>query len=189
MQTIANGDLLVNNASFDFTGGSLADDADIEVVEPVLNLTKSMGPVVDTVVRISLVVENTGSGTAPAYDINVTDILEDSVWNSSALSQVSVSTGFLLQATPGPAPGQTTLTFSSDPLAISPAGTIPVGSSVSAVFDIPLAALPPVPNPVVNLADLDQADTLPGDDPAQRDLPPDSDIAEIGIPDLLTEQG
>ncbi|MDX2417287.1 MAG: hypothetical protein QNK19_07490 [Xanthomonadales bacterium] len=180
----ANGDLLVNTASFDFTGGSLADDADVEVVEPVLNLTKSMGPVVDTVVRLSLVVENTGSGTAPAYDINVTDVLEDSVWNSAALSQVSVSTGFLLQATPGPAAGQTTITLSSDPLAISPAGTIPVGSSVSAVFDIPLAALPPVPNPVVNLAELDQADTLPGDDPAQRDLPPDSDIAEIGIPDL-----
>ncbi len=180
----ANGDLLVNNASFDFTGGSLADDADVEVVEPVLNLTKSMGPVVDTVVRISLVVENTGSGTAPAYDINVTDVLEDSVWNSAALSQVSVSTGFLLQATAGPAPGQTTLTFSSDPLAISPAGTIPVGSSVSAVFELPLAVLPPVPNPVVNVADLDQADTLPGDDPAQRDLPPDSDLAEIGIPDL-----
>ena len=51
----ANGDLLVNTASFDFTGGSLADDADVEVVEPVLNLTKSMGPVVDTVVRLSLV--------------------------------------------------------------------------------------------------------------------------------------
>ena len=180
----SNGDLLVNNARFDFTGGSLADDADVEVVEPELNLTKSMGPVVDTVVRINLVVENTGNGTAPAYDINVTDVLEDSVWNSAALSQVSVSTGFLLQATPGPAAGQTTITLSSDPSAISPAGTIPVGSSVSAVFDIPLAALPPVPNPVVNLADLDQADTLPGDDPAQRDLPPDSDIAEIGIPDL-----
>ena len=133
----ANGDLLVNNASFDFTGGSLADDADVEVVEPVLNLTKTMGPVVDSVVRINLVVENTSSGTAPAYDINVTDVLEDSVWNSAALSQVSVSAGFLLQATPGPAAGQTTITFSSDPLAISPAGTIPVGSSVSAIFEIP----------------------------------------------------
>ncbi len=179
-----NGSLLVNNASFDFTGGSLADNADVEVVEPVLNLTKSMGPVVDTVVRINLVVENTGSGTAPAYDINVTDVLDDSVWNSAALSQVSVSPGFLLQATPDPVAGQTTITLSSDPLAISPAGTIPVGSSVSAVFDIPLAALPPVPNPVVNLATLDEADTLPGDDPAQRDLPLDSDQAEIGIPDL-----
>ena len=180
----SNGDLLVNNARFDFTGGSLADDANVEVVEPELNLTKSMGPVVDTVVRVNLVVENTGNGTAPAYDINVTDVLEDSVWNSAALSQVSVSSGFLLQTTPGPAAGQTTVTLSSDPLAISPAGTIPVGSSVSAVFDIPLAVLPPVPNPVVNVAELDQADTLPGDDPAQRDLPPDSDSAEIGIPDL-----
>ena len=175
-------DVLVNNASFDFNGGKLTDTADVEIVEPSLNLGKSMGPVANSTVRITLSVENTG--TAPAYDISVSDILDHGVWNTAELSQVSVSTGFLLQTSPGPAADQTTVTFSTDPLATSPAGTIPVGSSVTTVFEVPLAVLPPVPNPVVNTADLDQSDTLPGNDPNARELPTDQDIAQIGIPEL-----
>ena len=177
-----DGGVLVNNASFDFQGGGLRDDANIEVVEPQLNLEKSMGPLTNGKVRITLTLANTGN--APAYDINISDILEDSVWDSAAMSPISVSSGFILQTATGPLAGQTTLTLSSDPLAVSPAGTIPVGNTISAVFDIPLETIPPVPNPVVNVADLDKGDTLPGPDPEARDLPPDQDIAQIGIPNL-----
>ncbi|MEE4217579.1 MAG: IPTL-CTERM sorting domain-containing protein [Xanthomonadales bacterium] len=174
--------VLVNHALVDFRGGQLTDTADVEIVEPSLSLSKAMGPVVNSAVRITLTVENTG--TAPAYDISVSDVLDHSVWNAAALSPVSVSTGFLLESTPGPAADQTTITFSTDPLATSPAGSIPVGSSVTAVFEVPLATLPPAPNPVVNTADLDQSDTLPGNDPNARQLPPDQDTAQIGIPVL-----
>lgn len=176
-----DGDLLVNNASFDFLGGSLGDSADVEVVEPSLNITKTLGPVNDGVVRVSISVAN--SGTAPAYDIAISDVLDDTVWTSAGLTPVSVSAGFQLQ-TAATGPNQTTVSVSSDPLAVSPAGTIPAGASISAVFDIPLAVLPPVPNPVTNQADLDSSDTLPGNDPAARQLPPDNDTDQIGLPDL-----
>ena len=52
------------------------------------------------------------------------------------------------------------------------------------MFDIPLAVLPPTPNPLPNTADLVGGDTLPGADPAARDLPPDNGTASIAVPDL-----
>jgi uncharacterized repeat protein (TIGR01451 family) len=180
----ADGDLLVNNADFSFTGGNLGDTADVEVVEPSLNITKSLGPVTDGVVRVSIAVENTG--TAPAYDISVSDVLSDTTWDATGFTQISVSAGFDLGL--AAVPGSTTVTFSSDPLAVSPAGTIPAGSTVSAVFDVPLASLPPTPNPVVNQADLDASDTLPGNDPTARTLPTDSDTDTIGVPNLVVSK-
>lgn len=178
-----DGDVLINNAEFTFLGGILSDDATVEVVEPATNLTKSMGPVADGTVRISLSIDNTG--TAPAYDLSVEDVFDEADWNLNGFSPVSVPAGFTLTlqlATPGP--GQQTLVFATDPGAVSPAGTVPPGSSVSAVFDIPLAVLPPDPNPLPNTADQLAGDTLPGADPNARDLPPDSDTAQIGLPDL-----
>ncbi|MDZ7789009.1 MAG: hypothetical protein U5L08_00655 [Xanthomonadales bacterium] len=177
------GDVLVNNAQFTHDGGSLSDDADIEIVEPQTDLTKSMGPVTDGTVRISLTIDNTG--TAPAYDLSVEDVFDEADWNLGGFSPVSVPAGFTLNlqaATPGP--GQQTLVFATDPGAVSPAGTVPAGSNVSAVFDVPLAVLPPTPNPLPNTADQVAGDSLPGNDPAERDLPTDSDTDQIGVPDL-----
>ncbi len=177
------GDLLTNNADFTFTGGMLSDSADIDVVEPATNLTKTMGPVTGGVVRLALGMTN--SGTAPAYDIRVEDILDEADWNLTGFNPVSVPAGFRLTLLPNtPVPGQQTLVFDSDPLAVSPAGTIPAGANVTAVFDIPLAVLPSNPNPLPNQADQTAADTLPGGDPNARNLPPDSAVAQIGVPDL-----
>ena len=177
------GDVLVNNAQFTHDGGSLSDDADIEIVEPQTDLTKSMGPVTDGTVRISLTIDNTG--TAPAYDLSVEDVFDEADWNLGGYTPVSVPSGFTLNLQAGtPGPGQQTLVFATDPGAVSPAGTVPVGSSVSAVFDVPLAVLPPSPNPLPNTANQVAGDTLPGNDPAARDLPTDSDTDQIGVPDL-----
>jgi len=178
------GDVLVNNAQFTYDGGSLSDDAEIEIVEPQTDLTKSMGPVTDGTVRISLTIDNTG--TAPAYDLSVEDVFDEADWNLGGFSPVSVPSGFNLSLQPGvPGPGQQTLVFATDPGAVSPAGTVPAGSSVSAVFDVPLAVLPPSPNPLPNTANQVAGDTLPGEDPAERDLPVDSDTDQIGLPDLV----
>jgi uncharacterized repeat protein (TIGR01451 family)/fimbrial isopeptide formation D2 family protein len=177
------GNVLVNNAQFTHDGGSLSDDADIEIVEPQTDLTKSMGPVTDGTVRISLTIDNTG--TAPAYDLSVEDVFDEADWNLGGFSPVSVPAGFTLNLQAGtPGPDQQTLVFATDPGAVSPAGTVPAGSSVSAVFDVPLAVLPPGPNPLPNTADQVAGDTLPGENPTERDLPTDSDTDQIGVPDL-----
>lgn len=179
----SGGDTLRNVAELTHDGGFLADTADIEIVEPQTNLTKSMGPVTDGTVRVSLDIENTG--TAPAYDLSVEDVFDEADWDLSGFSPVSVPSGFTLSLQPGtPGPGQQTLVFATDSGAVSPAGTVPAGTSVSAVFDVPLAVLPPNPNPLPNTADQIAGDTLPGNDSAARDLPTDSDTDQIGVPDL-----
>lgn len=179
-----DGALLTNRGVFSFVGDSLEDTADVEVVEPDVDLTKTMMLENDGVVRITLALDN--SGTAPAYDLDVSDVFDDADWDLSGFSPVSVPAGFELVVSPDtPAIGQQTLNFRTDPGAVSPDGTLQVGAGVSAVFDIPLAVLPPSPNPLPNTADLVGGDTLPGPDPAARDLPPDSSNASVAVPDLV----
>lgn len=180
----ADGVVLRNQVAATSDVGLLEDFADVEVVEPETTLSKSMTLLADGVVRISLVVEN--QGTAPVYDLQVNDVLADTDWNVAALTPVSVSPGFLLTTLPDtPVAGQQTVRFETDPLAVSPAGTIPVGASVSATFDVPLAVLPPTPNPLPNEATQDAADTLPGPDDNARDLPPDSAQDQVALPELV----
>jgi len=183
----ADGAVLINNAELTFDGGSLADTADVEVVEPAVAVTKAMSMQANGVVRITLSLENTG--TAPAYDLEVRDIFDQANWNLAGFTPISVPAGFTLNLLPDtPVAGQQTLVFATDTGAISPDGTLPVASSISAVFDIPLAVLPPVPNPLPNTADLTGGDSLPGVDPEARDLPPDSDSAQIAVPDLALDK-
>jgi len=178
------GDVLVNNAELAHDAGTLTDDADIEIVEPQTELSKSMGPVTNGTVRISLAIDNTG--TAPAYDLSVEDVFDEADWDLTGFSPVSLPSGFTLALQPAtPGPGQQTLVFATDPGAVSPAGTVPAGSSVAAVFDVPLAVLPPDPNPLPNTADQVAGDSLPGTDAAARDLPPDEATDQISVPELV----
>jgi len=183
----SNGTVLTNNAELSFDGGMLMDAADVEVVEPEVAVSKSMSMQANGVVRISLSLENTG--TAPAYDLEVRDVFDEADWNPAGFTPISVPAGFTLNLLPDtPVAGQQTLVFATDPGAISPDGTLPVGSLISAVFEIPLAVLPPVPNPLPNTADLTGGDSLPGPDPNARDLPPDSDTTLIGVPVLALDK-
>ncbi|NKI35097.1 DUF11 domain-containing protein [Wenzhouxiangella sp. XN79A] len=178
-----DGALLTNVGEFSYTGNLLQDSADVEVVEPLVGLGKAMTLELDGTVRLTLTLNN--SGTAPAYDLEVTDVFDEANWDLTGFTSVSVPAGFELVLQPDtPAVGQQTLRFRTASGAVSPDGTLPVGASVSAVFDIPLAALPPVPNPLPNTAELVGGDTLPGPDPSGRDLPPASDTAQIGVPSL-----
>ena len=181
-----NGIVLTNNATlnFDGDGGGLPGTADVEVVAPVTDLTKSMTLGENGLVLITLTVENTG--TAPAYDLRVIDVLDEAVWDLSGFSAVSVPSGFELNVLPDtPVVGQQTIEWVSDPGATSPAGTIPAGASVSVEFEVPLAVLPPTPNPLLNESDQTNASTLPGPDPNERDLPPDTASAPLGVPTLV----
>ena len=183
----ADGAVLINNAELTFDGGSLADSADVEVVEPEVAIAKAMSMQANGVVRITLSLENTG--TAPAYDLEVSDIFDDADWDLSGFTPITVPAGFTLNVQPDtPAADQQTLLFATDPGATAPDGTLPVASSISAVFDIPLAVLPPVPNPLPNTADLTGGDSLPGVDPEARDLPLDSASAQIAVPDLALDK-
>ncbi|MEE4174517.1 MAG: hypothetical protein V2I57_09740 [Xanthomonadales bacterium] len=182
-----DGVVLTNSAVVTSDTGDLSDTADVEVVEPATNLSKTMTLLADGLVRISLQVENTG--TAPVYDLQVNDVLSEADWNLATFVPVSVPSGFELLTLPDtPAPGEQTIRFQSDPGAVQPAGTIPVGSTVVATFDVLLAVLPPQPNPLPNEATQDAADSLPGPDSNARDLPTDSATDDVALPDLVLDK-
>ena len=74
-----NGMLLTNTATVTATGvGPLADTAQVEVVEPDLNITKDAAPLVvdggDTV-TFTMTVNHTAASTADAFDVAITDVL------------------------------------------------------------------------------------------------------------------
>ncbi|MEM1080204.1 MAG: hypothetical protein AAGH65_01350, partial [Pseudomonadota bacterium] len=182
-----DGLVLSNSATLNFDGDGgmgLSGSASVEVVEPATELSKSMSLGDDGLVTITLTVENTG--TAPVFGLRVEDVFDEADWDLSAFNPVSVPAGFNLNLLPAtPAAGQQTVELVSDPGAVSPDGTIPVGASIAAVFQVQLAVLPPDPNPLPNTAVQTDANSLPGDDPAGRDLPPDSAQDSIAVPELL----
>lgn len=180
----SDADVLVNESTFSFDGGSTSDTAEVEIVEPDLAVSKSMALAGDGAVTITLAVTN--SGTAPAYNVNVSDVLDEAVWDLDALSFGAVSGGFELDLEPGPGAGERTLSLRS-----TGSNSIAVGGSASGQFTVPLAVLPPVTNPVFNQADLTTACSLPGGcEPGQpgREQDPDNDDATIGVPDLSVDK-
>ncbi|MBL8792872.1 MAG: isopeptide-forming domain-containing fimbrial protein [Planctomycetia bacterium] len=77
----ANGTILVNTATLQFAGGQLTDTAEVEIVEPELEITKNIvstttinaGGVVDYEARIT----HTAASTMDAVNVQVTDLLSD----------------------------------------------------------------------------------------------------------------
>lgn len=128
---------------------TVESDASIELVEPALTLTKTMGPVQQGVVTIRLGARN--EGTAPAYDLLIEDVLDEAVWDVDALEVVSVTEGFLVDVVAGPASGQQTLRVRSDSAAAN-VNFLAVGSEMAAALQLPLRHLSPSPNPLPNEA-------------------------------------
>ena len=180
----AAGDVLVNTGQLSYsTGPTLSDTADVDVVEPLIALDKGMTPAGNGTVRIALSLTNTG--TAPAYDLAVQDVLIDTLWNLGSIAPVSVPSGFELVQVP--AAGQVTVIFRSLPAA-PPTNSVEPGETVTATFDVALASLPPATNPVPNSANTSAGSSLPGTDPEERDLPPRNDNATLGFPNLIASK-
>jgi uncharacterized repeat protein (TIGR01451 family)/fimbrial isopeptide formation D2 family protein len=187
-----DGQLLTNLAEFDFLGNPgdpLSDTADLDVVEPALDISKTMTPRGNGEVRIALTVANTGTG--PAYGFEVSDVLSDVDWDLSSYEQVSVPTDYeLLDDLAG---SELTVAFR----AVNSSVVLLPGVSRTATFDITLANNPPLPapdgnNPVLNIANLDFACSFPAGcdeaDPGDnigRTQDPEEDTATLGIPDLV----
>src|SRR5690625_7899368 len=74
--------------------GHMEDDAEVHVVEPDVDLRKSMGPVSDGVVRIGLTLEN--SGSASAYNLIVEDVFDEADWDVGQFAAVNVPAGYTL---------------------------------------------------------------------------------------------
>ncbi len=179
-----NTKLLTNNASFTYGSGSpLNSSADVDVVEPVLAVTKSMTLAGGGFVDIAMTLTN--SGTSPAYNASVDDVLKYTDWDLSNIAAVTVPAGFVFANTAGPGTSRT-VKFSSDPLATAPAGVVLPGGSATFVFRAKLATATTPTTPVLNTAKLTAANSAPvaGGRPVTT---PDAN-AQLDLPTLVARK-
>ncbi len=182
--TNESGDLLINTSTLEFEGptGTVTDSAtaDIDVVEPNLAVDKTLAEVNGLIATLQFDITNTG--TAPAYDLVLDDVLSETNWDLATAIIDTVPAGFIGQILVNtPAAGQTTLRFSSDPAGSLPDTSLEVGETLSftarVMFADPLPALP-----VVNVANL-SGTTMPGaPDEDRTDTATDSE--NINLPEL-----
>ncbi len=177
------GDVAVNQVTFDYFGspGPLMDTASIDVVEPNLNFTKDMGPIVNGRVPITLVLSNTG-GSAPAFDITITDVLDGAIWDLNSIAADVIPSGFIFSTLPGS--GNVTVEIISDPAGSSPDNSLELNEQITFVFSAVLRTDVVLPNPVLNTATVTEINSLPSDDSNERDYSDLTDNASIGFSDL-----
>ncbi len=75
-----DGDLLTNNARLDYDNGFVTASADVEIVEPELQIDKAISsPTADAgdILTYTLTIDHTGASTATAFDVAITDLLAD----------------------------------------------------------------------------------------------------------------
>jgi len=167
-----SGDVLTNTAELTADGGMgpiiMTDSADIEIVEPELNILKDASPLFvdggDTV-TFTMTVDHTAASTSDAYDVAITDTLPAGL---TYVGNINVLSG------PGPAVtviGQD-LTFFWTNIPLDSPG-LPYQFTFEATVD---ATIMPGQT-FLNEADLEWS-TMPGTDPGER-IYTDSDPAEV----------
>ncbi|MEM1181929.1 MAG: FG-GAP-like repeat-containing protein [Acidobacteriota bacterium] len=182
-----DGRTLRNEAELRFASGPpLTDSVDAEVVEPDVVVSKTLGPVDDHVATVSIEIRN--DGTAPAYDLQVEDVVDAEGWVPAEIVSVGVPAGFVLSSAPGPAPGDVRLTLSSDPGASPPMNSLEPGEAVIWSFTVPVRITDPPQASVDNTAANTVTTTLPGDVPGEREEPQGEDTAVLGLPILAVEK-
>lgn len=162
----------------------IEDSADVEIVEPELEIAKvflnaSGTADVETVTSgdtVTVQLEITNSGTGPAYDVVVSDPLDASQFNIGTISPASVPPGFTFSVTDN----VVTFTLDSsagvpgDPtLVVLPGQTVVLSFTVQVTQDIG-------PETAVNTATVD-GDSAPGDNPFDRDEPTQEATDELNI--------
>ncbi len=159
----------INNVTFSYgINEMLMDTATVELVEPNLGLTKSMGSPVNGVVPIQLTLTNTG-GTAAAYDLTLVDVIDGNVWDLASIAPTNIPPGFEFTVTPGPGASESTVTINSAPAASPPASSIEPNEVLVFEFDVAIRDDIALPSSIDNTATLTEASSIPGGDPAERD--------------------
>jgi uncharacterized repeat protein (TIGR01451 family) len=148
----------------------------VDVVEPLLDITKTMSAASNSLVIIDLVVTNLGLSTA--FDVEIEDVLTTQWWDTATITPITVPTGFTF-GTAG-APGDATITIATDGSSGQPTNSIEVGESL--LFQFQAVLIDGAPTPVTNVAEVTEHSTIDGPNPDERDEPPVQDDDELDIP-------
>jgi hypothetical protein len=171
--------VLPNSATVAYGGNppvSTSGVVNVDVVEPRLAITKTMGAASNSIVVIDLVVTNRGLSTA--FDVEIEDILPTTWWDTTTIAPVTVPAGFTFDV--AGAPGAATITIATDTNSVPPTNSIEVGEAL--VFQYQATLIDGAPSPVTNRAEVTEHSTLDGDDPDERDEPPVEDEDVLAIP-------
>ena len=151
----------------DVEAGSVTDDETIEVVEPSLDVNKSMSPNPATggqTVTVTISVENIG--TSDAFNVTVTDELETAVFDTSTAVDTTASlNGFSYGY--------------ADPVVTYSGGTIASGATQAFTFTVDVLDLAIAGSTYPNVAVADYS-SLPTDEDDERDYQ-DSDEENLSI--------
>jgi uncharacterized repeat protein (TIGR01451 family)/fimbrial isopeptide formation D2 family protein len=83
----------INTATLNWGGGTLTDTETVEIVEPNLNIDKTASPVSGLnggdIITYTLVITHTGTSTADAFDLRITDTLPTGIVYGSAIPAAS----------------------------------------------------------------------------------------------------
>lgn len=154
----------LNNAELEFEDGLTRNDtAQVNTVLPVLEMTKLMLPPIDNRVEVVLQLKNTG--TAPAYDLLITDPFDEVVYVASSAVAVLTPPGFAFSQTS--AGGDTTVEFklNGNPLLPSAEQILMPGETLELRFMITvLGGSQPESIELINTANTDYS-SLPGEFP------------------------
>lgn len=163
-----------NSVSLDFTGnpgGNPGAQAATTYREPDLQVTKSVSPAnpdANDVATVTLTVSNTG--TAPAYDVAVTDVLDGSLFDLGApVTRIDAVAGFTFSFV------SPTVSYTADP-----AIAIPVGATV--VFQFSAVVRPDVVTGTTYNNTVDASGDSQDGVVAEERATSDSDLFPIEVP-------
>ena len=173
--------VLPNFATVAYDGNPPANTSlvvNVEVVEPILDIQKTMSEASNAVVYVELVVTNTGLATA--YDIVIEDVLPTTWWDTTTITEISTPAGFTYSLSG--APGDATITYASDAGSTPPDNAIVVGEALTFRYSAQLTA--DAVSPVTNIAVVTEHTSIDGDGPEneQREYDPVEDEEVLDIP-------
>ncbi|MEP4484223.1 MAG: hypothetical protein ABJ013_01230 [Halioglobus sp.] len=182
--SVQNADELINEVTVSGSAGfiflSTTDSAAVEVLEPVLGISKQFEGVADAAATIRLDITNTG--TSAAYDVTASDEFDTTLWVPGSLVPISVPSGFELQESDTGAITTVTLRAQNPATPPSAAEILSPGETYTAIFSMELANNgQPGVDSIVNTAEV-IGTSLPGLDPAERVYSAiDDDILELPL--------
>ncbi|MFK7828569.1 MAG: hypothetical protein AB8B57_02210 [Congregibacter sp.] len=125
---------LTNDVALSFDGGSAMADAVVEIVEPDISANKSFTDLSDGVATIEITVSN--SGTSPAYELEVSDDFDATLWIAGSLVPIDVPDGFTLEEASGA--GTITITLATQGNPAKPEEVLDPGESITLRFSMEL---------------------------------------------------
>ena len=173
---------VLNTGTLNFESTLSREDTEqVNTVLPVVEMTKSMGPLVDNVLEIVLRLENTG--TAPAYDLVITDPFDETLYTALSATEVLTPAGFIFSQ--DSATDITTVTFKldGDPLMPSADQILMPGESMELRFKVEvLGGEQPVSTSLDNTASTVYT-SLPGPSPEEGSYTVDA-LANLKLPSM-----